>query len=356
MLSRPNVQNQSCTFPWTDMKLRLVALLIACTGILAPPTHFAFAGMSPAKSGNVVPSPRPRPSVPPSHPLPTASKSSEGSTSDAGRLIKDARAGRFDVPRVELAARLAMAGFESADEYRLMRANAARELTGRPDDSGDVSAEDLRKADHAIAYQTKVLQGLAGSPTFAQLARLSGRPQIPGLNIVYLNPLGEPADANDWRHIIAHQTEGRAGTARQEAANQFANPTKRGVTIWVETDGTVYWSTAENAIPTHGDGGNRKDNKYIDNSTTYQIVVKTNSIGVEFVGNYPDVAKPVTRQQIQAWLTLVRFLQERYVIDTQHIYAHNWIDIKDHRYCEGCELGKLARDLAYVPSKKLGKN
>ena len=127
------------------------------------------------------------------------------------------------------------------------------------------------------------------------------------------------------------------------------------MTVWVETDGTVYWSTAENAIPTHGDGANRNDNKYIDNSKTYRSVIRTNSIGVEFVGNFPDVAKPATREQAQAWLILVRFLQERYDIPAENIYAHNWIDFKDRRYCEGCDLATLARKLAYEPGKQRGE-
>jgi len=123
------------------------------------------------------------------------------------------------------------------------------------------------------------------------------------------------------------------------------------VTLWVETDGTVYWSVAENLIPTHTDGADRNDNKYVDNSKTYHSVIKTNTIGVEFIGNYPDVAKPVTEEQKRTWLLLVRFLQERYGIPPDHIYAHNWIDFKDQRYCEGCELGALARKLPYCPSK-----
>jgi N-acetylmuramoyl-L-alanine amidase len=187
---------------------------------------------------------------------------------------------------------------------------------------------------------------------FRELAKRSGEPQVPGLNIVYLHPLGSPAEANRWRNIIVHQTEGPAGSAKAMAQAQAKDPTKRGVMIWVETDGTVYWSTAETAIPTHGDGANRNDNKYIDNSKTYRSVIKTNSIGVEFVGNYPDVAKPATREQVQAWLILVRFLQERYDIPAENIYAHNWIDFKDRRYCEGCELATLARKLAYEPGKR----
>jgi hypothetical protein len=188
------------------------------------------------------------------------------------------------------------------------------------------------------------------SSDIVTLARQTGEPRIPSLTIEYLHPLGNPADARHWKHIIAHQTEGPPGTARALATQQFKEPTRRGVTIWVETDGTVLWSTAETAIPTHGDGANRNDNKYIDNSRTYHVVVRTNSLGVEFVGNFPDVGKPVTPAQMSAWLTLLPFLQERYGIAAEHIYAHNWIDFKDPRYCEGCDLALAARTLGYVPS------
>jgi hypothetical protein len=78
-------------------------------------------------------------------------------------------------------------------------------------------------------------------------------------------------------------------------------------------------------------------------------VIKTNTIGVEFNGNFPDVATPPTPEQVQTWLILVRFLQERYGISAAHVYAHNWIDFKDARYCEGCDLATLARKMAYVP-------
>ena len=256
-----------------------------------------------------------------------------------------------DVPRVELAARLSEAGQAATDDYKQVRENVVRELTGRPDGVGVVSADELRKADDTIARQIQIDNGALPQPSFAEAAKSPGRPQIEGLNIVYLNPLGDVAHSNAWKNIIAHQSEGPPGTARREAGDQFANPTKRGVTLWVETDGTVYWSVAENLIPTHTDGADRNDNKYVDNSKTYHSVTKSNTIGVEFIGNYPDVAKPVTDEQKRAWLLLVRFLQERYGIPPDHIYAHNWIDFKDQRYCEGCELGTLARKLAYCPSK-----
>jgi hypothetical protein len=190
----------------------------------------------------------------------------------------------------------------------------------------------------------------AAAQDFATLAKSAGAPQIPGLRIVYLVQLGDPSKA-PWQNIILHQTEGAPGAAKSLADGQFKNPTKRGVHLWVETDGTIYWAVPETVIATHGDGANRNDNKYIDNSKTYQKVIKTNSIGVEFNGNAPDVRKPLTPEQFTAGLLLVKFLQERYSIPPERIYAHNWIDYKDSRYCEGCELAERARAQAYRPGQ-----
>jgi hypothetical protein len=187
-----------------------------------------------------------------------------------------------------------------------------------------------------------------GEASFPALARGAGMPPIPGLNIVYLAPLGDPAAA-PWKNIILHQSEGPPGSARALAQQQAKNPSKRGVTLWVETDGTVYWATPETAITTHGDGANRNDNRYIDNSQTFHRITRMNSIGIEFVGNYPDVHRPPTPAQFTACLILVRFLQERYGIPASRIYAHNWIDYKDARYCEGCTLAERVRAQDYRP-------
>ena len=84
--------------------------------------------------------------------------------------------------------------------------------------------------------------------------------------MVWLAPWGDPAKAHPWRNIIVHQTEGPAGSARGGAQEQNKNPTRRGVMVWVETDGTVYWAVAEHLVPDHTDGADRNDNKYIDNS------------------------------------------------------------------------------------------
>jgi hypothetical protein len=183
-------------------------------------------------------------------------------------------------------------------------------------------------------------------PDFDAVARAAGTPNIPGLMMIWLAPWGDPAQA-PWRNIIVHQTEGPAGSARAGALELAKNPTRRGVMVWVETDGTVYWAAPETAIPTHGDGANRNDNKYIDNRATFHQVIKTNSIGVEFAGNFPDVAKPANKAQIAAWRILVRLLRARYGIAAERVYAHNWIDYKDARYCEGCDLATLARQQGF---------
>lgn len=184
------------------------------------------------------------------------------------------------------------------------------------------------------------------SPTptsFEIAARSRGTPDIPGLNIVWLTPWGDQSNAREWRNIIVHQSEGAPGSAFRSAVAQMERPDRRGVTVWVETDGTVYWSVAEFAVPNHINCGNRNDNKFIDNSTTFQQLSNDDSLGVEFVGNYPNVRKPPTDAQIAAWLILARVLQTRYDIPSNRIYAHNWIDYKDNRYCEGCDLATLAR-------------
>jgi hypothetical protein len=175
------------------------------------------------------------------------------------------------------------------------------------------------------------------------IAHESGTPEIPGLKMVWLAPWGDASKPHPW-HIIVHQTEGPAGSARRGAFEQAKNPTRRGVTVWVETDGTIYWSVPENVITTQGEGGDRNDNKFIDNRPTYHQVTRYNSIGVEFAGNYPDVTRPATEAQVAAWRVLVAVLRARYGISADRVYAHDWIDFKDGRYCEGCALATLARE------------
>jgi hypothetical protein len=201
----------------------------------------------------------------------------------------------------------------------------------------------LRLLATALAVIAIATTAGAQTPDLATLARGAGTPDISGLKMVWLAPWGDLAKAHPWKNIIVHRTEGPAGSARGGALEQAKNPTRRGVMVWVETDGTVYWAVPDNLVPTHTDGGDRNDNKYIDNSTTYHQVNKDTSIGVEFAGNYPDVTREATEAQVSAWRILVKVLRARYGIPLDRVYAHNWIDFKDKRYCEGCALATMAR-------------
>ena len=170
-----------------------------------------------------------------------------------------------------------------------------------------------------LAALVLIAPAAATDAELAKLARASGTPEIPGLKMVWLAPWGDVGTAKPWRNIIVHQTEGPAGSARGGAQEQAKNPTRRGVTLWVETDGTVYWAVAENLVPTHGDGANRNDNKYIDNRATFRQVLGSNSIGVEFAGNFPDVTRGPTEAQIAAWKILVQVLRARYNIPLDRV-------------------------------------
>src|SRR3977135_3228734 len=154
----------------------------------------------------------------------------------------------------------------------------------------------------------------AQTPDLATSARASGTPEIPGLKMVWLAPWGEVSKAHSWRNIIVHQTEGPAGSAGGGAQQQARNRTRRGVPVWVETGGTVYWAVPENLVPTHGDGANRNDNKYIDNGPTFHQVVGSKSIGVRIHRHYPHVTRAATEAQVAAWRILVRVLRARYGI------------------------------------------
>src|ERR1700680_4746930 len=80
----------------------------------------------------------------------------------------------------------------------------------------------------------------AQTSDLAGVARAAGTHDIPGPKMVWLAPWGALTKEHPLRNIIVQQTEGPAASARAGAAKQAKNPTRRGVTVWVETDGTVY--------------------------------------------------------------------------------------------------------------------
>ena len=121
------------------------------------------------------------------------------------------------------------------------------------------------------------------------------------------------------------------------ALAQSEDPTKRGVTVWVETDGAGYWSTAKTVIPNHGDGTNRNDNKYLDNARPITRPSQDKFDRRRIRRRLSGCCKAGDARG-RGLVLLVQFLQERYDIPAKNIYAHNWIDYKDGRYCEGCDL------------------
>jgi hypothetical protein len=134
----------------------------------------------------------------------------------------------------------------------------------------------------AIAF---ALPASAQTPDLATIARSSGTPDIPGLSGL-AGAVGRRCKSPS---LAQHH---RASDRRRRdlpAAAQNSSRTRRGAASWsgVETDGTVYWAVAGHLVPTHGDGGNRNDNKYIDNGPTFHRVVGNNSVGVEFAGIFP---------------------------------------------------------------------
>jgi len=85
-----------------------------------------------------------------------------------------------------------------------------------------------------------------------------------------------------------HRTPDRRTAGHRPGASDatIQGADKRGVTIWVETDGTVLWSTAETAIPRTATAPTAMTNKYIDNSKT--ITCGEDELArVEFGGNFP---------------------------------------------------------------------
>src|ERR1700730_4068144 len=128
----------------------------------------------------------------------------------------------------------------------------------------------------ALGFVAILASAAAQTVDLATIAKQSGTPDIPGLKLVWLAPWGEVSKAHPWRNIIVHQTEGPGGSARGGALEQAKNPTRRGVTVWVETDGTVYWAVPEYLVPTHGDGANRNDNKYIATGPTFDHMIGRN--------------------------------------------------------------------------------
>lgn len=280
-------------------------------------------------------------------------------------VVKSLERQRPYISNVKAAALVAEERLMSTKKYAELRENAARELSGRRDGQGKVSAEERARADAVIAEERQALNGAISRPTtIAEVARLSGRPEIPGLEgkVHFLHPLLEADNIPQRVAMIMHQMEGTnaAGAARAQAAR----PDKRGAIIWVERNGDAYWSAPEYANPSHirAGSGLRSDNRFIDNSETQGILNNRNTIGIEFAGNPPGrLTNPLTPEQLKTAAILGRFIQERYGIPSTNVYAHSWIQYKaeghpiaSNRYVEGAAAANVVRMLGYRPGIDAG--
>ncbi len=184
---------------------------------------------------------------------------------------------------------------------------------------------------------------------FRDLARRSGEPRIPGLEIVYLHPLGMPESANKWQNIIVHQTEGPAGSAREPraCASEESDQARCDDLGGDRRHGLLVDGRERDPDPRRRRQSERQQVYRQLQDLSHRGADQLDRRGVRRQFSRCDQAGDP--EQTRAWLVLVRFLQERYDIPAESIYAHNWIDFKDRRYCEGCELATLARELGYRP-------
>ena len=127
--------------------------------------------------------------------------------------------------------------------------------------------------------------------------------------------------------IVTHDSFGAFGSGRNTARNQSGGGI--GAEWWVLADGTIIHSDSERVTghcgsnPARGVGGN----------------CNRLSVGIEFEG---FLAK--TEAQVRSGLALIRFLQERYCIQSVDVRAHG----KDNGR-EGVAMERAAHALGYKP-------
>ena len=263
------------------------------------------------------------------------------------RLIAAADAGA--VHRQEAAARIAT---RSTTRRRGARSRWCERCARSPDACIVASVSPmLASADRMIAAWRWPLAACDAAwrrrrrPSSPRSPAASGTPEIPGLKMVWLAPWGDRrTGAVAQHHRAPDRRPGRLGAQRRARAGEEPDPARRHHLGRNRRHGVL------------GGAGNRDHRPMAtaptatttNTSTTSRPTARcstSNSIGIEFAGNYPDVddaAPPRLRSRPGAML--VRVLRARYDIPPERVYAHNWIDYKDARYCEGCELATLARD------------
>ncbi len=180
-------------------------------------------------------------------------------------------------------------------------------------------------------------------PNSPRLARGSGTPDIPGLKMVWLAPWGDLRNAHPWRNIIVHQTEGPAGLGarRRAGAVEEPDPARRHGLGRDRRHGLLGGRGEPGADPWRRRQPQRQQ------------------VHRQQADLPPGRARQLDRRRVRRQLSRCRGRSDRgagrglenprpgparrYGIPLDRVYAHNWIDYKDARYCEGCWLATLAR-------------
>ena len=138
--------------------------------------------------------------------------------------------------------------------------------------------------------------------------------------------------SNDRQWIVVHYTanEGTKATAKGNA-NYFANCDRQASAHFIVDEGdTVYNCVAENKVAWAVGGNlypNTKGGFYFDECTNY------NSLSIEMVSHSNDLGYFIPDKTQENTIELIRYLQEKYGIDNDHVIRHYDVNGKPCPWC-----------------------
>lgn len=138
--------------------------------------------------------------------------------------------------------------------------------------------------------------------------------------------------SNDRQWIVVHYTanEGTKATAKGNA-NYFANCDRQASAHFIVDEGdTVYNCVAENKVAWAVGGNlypNTKGGYYFNECTNY------NSLSIEMVSHSNDLGYFIPEKTQENTIELIKYLQEKYGIDNDHVIRHYDVNGKPCPWC-----------------------
>jgi len=185
-----------------------------------------------------------------------------------------------------------------------------------------------------------------------------GTPDIPGLNIVLADAMGR--NSRQRARMAKHHHSSIRGASRLCLSGaRWRSRRSRiaaGATIWVEgRRHRVLGSGRVSRSPHHIRNGNRDDNKFIDNGPTYHQV---NERQFDRRGIYRQLSQCETTGDRSAksprGASCSEVLQTRYrALPATTSMPTTGSITRNLRYCEGCQLAKLARTQTVESASRL---